>query len=200
MSLPFLITGLPRSKTAWMAVAASTGSSTCAHEPTADLPHWTGVFDLWEAGTLAYTGISDSTLGFHLPEIIETIHPRVLIIERDIEQVEDSLEKLFGVRTNFCPILAGYLRYEHPLIRRVPFTALAGVTTVQDCLKWLMPSAPHPEQNRLEKLVRMNIQTDPHRLRAIASDRSKNLEDLVGPVPAHAMLTLNHSAGASPRH
>ena len=39
----FLITGLPRSRTAWMAVAATDGTAVCYHEPTMHLARWDDV-------------------------------------------------------------------------------------------------------------------------------------------------------------
>ncbi len=159
MPIPFLITGLPRSRTAWLAAAASADASICWHEPTAWLDRWQGAFDIWRDGTHAHVGISDSGLGFHLPEIIERASPRVLVIERDMAEVE-----AFGVRqgyprTNYLELLKGALAYDHPLIERVPFAALTNDRVVADRLKHLMPGMV-VDMDRIAMLQRLNIQTD----------------------------------------
>lgn len=175
MSKPFFITGLPRSRTAWFAVAATTDDSMCHHEPTTRFKRWEDCFVLWRTGRHHYTGISDNSLGFHIRQIIAEAAPRVLIIDRDIEEVEASLDQALGFpRSNYCALLRRYLDYTHPLIKRVAFDDLADGNTVVDCLEHLMPDLSF-DLDRVAMLRHMNIQTD--------IERVKRLAVTVDPVP-----------------
>lgn len=159
MDHPFLITGLPRSRTAWMAVAATTDESLCEHEPLAKVTGWRDVmYTTWHRdGSYPYAGASDHALGFHLREIMETLAPRTLIIERPILMVEASLGRMGVPRSNFCTLLQEALAYEHPNIRRVPYRALSVTQAVIDCLEWLMPGLTF-NVARIAYLQRLNIQ------------------------------------------
>jgi hypothetical protein len=160
---PFLITGLPRSRTAWMAVAALNDQSICWHEPLAWLKQWEGALDLWRSSAHRYVGISDSALGFHLPEIIARASPRVLVIERDIAEVKASGAALGIGPSNYLTLLKAALVIDHPLIVRVPYDALTDDRVVASCLRHLMPRADI-HMDRIKVLQRMNIQTDMERV------------------------------------
>lgn len=180
MSVPFLITGLPRSRTAWLAVAATNDQSICFHEPTAWLDRWADVFaGVWGAHWSRYVGVSDSIMGFHLPEIIERCHPRILIIERDPVEVEASLRKLDILPTNYCSLLTEALRHEHSSILRVRFQSLSDSRIVVRALRHLMPDA-WISVERIEQLQRMNIQTDMGLVGGIAKERSGDVAAMLG--------------------
>lgn len=173
MTEPFLITGLPRSRTAWMAVAATNASSICYHEPISTMPKWEDVFDLWSASPWPYTGISDSSLGFHLEKILAEIKPRTLVIERPVDEVESSLERILPAMSNYTALLVEYLTpfLDHPLVRRVPYAALEDSETVVECLRYLMPHAD-VSLVKIAELQRLNIQTDMERTIRMAVERS----------------------------
>ena len=163
MSVPFLITGLPRSRTAWMARAASIpGRSFCVHEPLCWLPRWDWVFkDIWGYDhPFDFFGVSDHGFGFHLPAIMERLAPRTLIIERPIAEVEASWERLTRQSAGrFCEVLAEYLAFEHTQIKRVAYADLGDTDAVVACLEWLMPSVS-VDRDRIDRLQRVNIQVD----------------------------------------
>lgn len=160
MSEPFLITGLPRSRTAWLSVAATTDQSLCWHEPVGWLPRWQDTFtEIWGDQTHRYVGASDSALGFHLQEIIERAAPRVLIVERALPDVEASLARLSDGPHGYCALLKARLGYAHPSIMRVPYHALAESRVVVQCLRHLMPEAVI-SQDRIRALQPLNIQAD----------------------------------------
>ena len=180
MSAPYLITGLPRSRTAWLSVAATNDHSICFHEPTAWLDRWQDVFDkVWGAHWHRYVGISDSALGFHLPQIIERCAPRVLIVERDIQEVEASLRDLGLAGTNYCVLLSEALKYEHPSILRVPFQSLRDSRIVAQALRHLMPDA-WLSAERIEQLQRMNIQTDMGLVGEVMKARNGDIVPILG--------------------
>lgn len=178
MPEPFVITGLPRSRTAWMAVAAMSDQSMCWHEPSAWRGRWDCVFDLWRNGAHRYVGVSDSILGFHLPEIIARAAPRILVIERDINQVEASGAALGIAPSNYCTLLKAALAYADPSIERVPYAALTDDRTVAACLRHLMPDATI-DMDRIKALQRMNVQTDMQQVRQDAPNA--DITALLGP-------------------
>lgn len=156
---PFLITGLPRSRTAWMAAAAQNDKSVCLHEPTRYAAKWTDVFDIaWALKGFQYVGASDHGLGFHLPEIMARTAPRTLIIERPIDEVNASLARLGLPASNFCELLMEVLNTcRHPNILRVKYAHLESPEVVGHCLAHLMPDAKQSWE-RLFCLQRLNIQ------------------------------------------
>jgi hypothetical protein len=154
----FFITGLPRSRTAWFAVVAG-----ARHEPSSTqsvhklLGHWPDG-----------TGVSDSNLGLHIADVMRLVGPRTLVIERPVGDVEASFVR-YVMRSGYDLQLMGHgmlyerlgvlehaLRYEHPLIKRVDFSALNDIGTVRECLDWLGV----PEPPLLDQLMHMNIQSD----------------------------------------
>jgi hypothetical protein len=156
---PFLITGLPRSRTAWMAAAAQNDKSVCLHEPLRHAKKWTDVFDIaWALKGFQYVGVSDHGMGFHLPEIMNRTAPRTLIIERPIAEVNASLARLGLPASNICDLLMEVLNTcRHPNILRVKYAHLESTEVVGHCLRHLMPDAVVCWE-RLFCLQRLNIQ------------------------------------------
>lgn len=183
MGIPFLITGLPRTRTAWMAIVASMGpASICFHEPIMALGSWAEAKKLWQDCAYKYTGLADSAAGFHLAEILATVRPRTLIIERDRAAVNWSLQKLNGVQTNYCDLLAAHLATasDNPLVMTVPFEELRDPDCILECLLWLMPSLVF-DRRKIEQLQTMNITVDMDRVWGLAEERKSNLAEIIGP-------------------
>lgn len=84
----YLITGLPRSRTAWLSAYLSAAGSKCMHEPFAYINRQRSFEDI----TAGCEGISDSTL-LILPSW--TDNNKTLIIERDPIEVVDSMVNKF---------------------------------------------------------------------------------------------------------
>jgi hypothetical protein len=185
---PFLITGQPRSRTFWMARAASTRQSICHHEPMAMLTRWEGVFrTIWHQHHMVpFIGISDHGLGFHLPAIIERVAPRILIIERPLDDVKASLAKLGLAATNFCDLLAEYLAYEHPLIQRVGYGELADTDVVVEALRYLMPGL-RVDRARIDRLQTVNLQAD---FLVTMRHAARAADDLESFLPAEVLARL----------
>lgn len=166
---PFLITGLPRSRTAWLSVAATTTFSICHHEPWDRMLSWEGAEGIWARSGFGHVGIADSALGFHLGVFLDRVGPRVLIVERDIREVEASLAAAFPDlrRTNYCDLLAARLRpyRDHPQVKTVRYDDLDDRDTVIDCLKHLIPGMNFAP-SRIAELQKMNIQVHAPAFRA----------------------------------
>ena len=161
---PFMVTGLPRSRTAWWAVVASTPYSVCLHEPAKSCATFDELKDLW-LSLPVYRGISDSGLAFQMGRIMHEIEPRTIIVERDPSAVLASFRRYWGepfdesrVETmlhDAAAILSDF--HSHPLVKVVKFEALADYDTAQECFRWLMPGNPHPMR---EDLFHMRVNVD----------------------------------------
>ena len=179
MSEPFLITGLPRSRTAWFAAVASNDRSICYHEPLSRLDRWEDIFSVvWCHQQAEYVGISDHGLGFWLAEIMDRLAPRTLIIERPMEEVKASLTRIGVTQTNMCELLLEKLAVVHPRVMRVPYAALESVETVTRCLRHLMPTV-NVNASRIRELQRLNIQADVKTTLADAQSRVRAVDHFV---------------------
>ena len=187
---PFLITGLPRSRTAWMAKACSVfGVSMCLHEPLRWLDRWEDVFTaIWRPRfALDFVGVSDHGFGFHLPAIMERLAPRTLIIERPIAEVEASWERVSGLPAgNFCTLLAECLAFDHPQIKRVGYADLDSTDTVLDCMAWLMPGL-RVSRKEIDRLQGVNVQAD---IEGIIKEAVSRRDDLPKLFPADILARL----------
>jgi len=195
LSHPFIITGLPRSRTAWLAAVATTQpGAICHHEPSAAWGHWTPVFDLWEQSKYLYTGVSDSVMGFHLGEVFEA-YPDVpvLIVERDIDEVQVSLSNLGGLAaTNYCALLQSALEPFrcHQNVARVDYDALGDSDVVALCLRHLLPNAAI-DVGKIETLQHFNVQTDMTRLHHLARNVTVPMvRDLMGDAAEHLVTRV----------
>lgn len=104
--MTFLITSLPRSMTAWCSAFFTTADSTCHHEPVTQVKD----YEAWLYGvtdTDKHIGIADSSIPF-AAEKYDTFFPdaRVVVIQRDPQQVIDSYRKASGMyRTEVARII-----------------------------------------------------------------------------------------------
>lgn len=178
----FLITGLPRSKTAWMsAVASSVAGAMCFHEPMKRFKSWECCFEVWQEKYL-HVGIADAHMGFHLASVIERANPKILVIRRDLDQVKASLEALGGPQTNYPDLLAQALDQfmAHPNVAWVTFDALKSIDIVKQCLQFLMPGCLI-DDNRIRELLDVNIQVDMERVWDCAFANRSRADQMLGP-------------------
>jgi len=153
MSGRFMITGLPRSRTAWFAVA--TGA---LHEPIARDGLEAFAPD-WEPRV----GVSDSAAGIWLPRIIAEFEPQVLVVERPFEDVVTSLDRYVAVTHRLdwrrvsvaLKALEATLAYDHPSILRVRYDDLCHIETLYECFAWLRVNPP----TNLDQLMHMHIES-----------------------------------------
>lgn len=146
----YLVTGLPRSRTAWLAVATG-----CPHEAISR--------EGYESFKVRWRrGLSDSGAGFFLDRILTEIKPKTLIIERDKEDVIQSLERYAGkLKLNYDKVnwyldelWYRLIRAESDLIKRVRFDDLNQLGAMRDALGWLGVYVPN-----LTELMHMNIES-----------------------------------------
>jgi len=124
-----------------------------------------------------HDGVSDSGLGFWLDWILREVKPRTVIIERDIQEVEESLMAMgLGLpATNFCDLLKRKLDeiQDHPLVMRVPFNALGNVRVMQRVWWHLLGPNVAFDEERFEKMNAQRIEVNAeHIAQAFAAEHT----------------------------
>lgn len=166
MSGRFFITSLPRSRTAWFAVATTTPTAVCFHEPLSRLQSFTDLREFWAPKCGIDVGISDSGLAPQIGRILEELKPRTLIVKRGVDASIQSFRD-FASKTSlhvdegrcrrFSEIALAALSKvrHHPLVKVVDFHALDDYGTMLDAMNWLLPGREFPD---LKALMAFNIQ------------------------------------------
>ena len=92
----FFITGLPRSRTSWMANFFTYQNSYCFHEISNNHPHSFGIRDELMNKIQEYKGVSDCLLPYYFEPLADTLENSILvIIERDFHEVFSSLNNWY---------------------------------------------------------------------------------------------------------
>jgi hypothetical protein len=158
---PFFITGLPRSRTAWLSVYMTTGRAVCYHDACAKIERIEDVEAVFASDFYHYVGIADSALGFYLPWILQNIGPRTLIVERDPDEVSNSLAALGMPKTKLPNRLLASLKEfrGHPLVMWVPYRLLDEKRVMEKAFLHLLPGEAFDER-RHDEMAKLNIQTD----------------------------------------
>lgn len=189
----FYITGLPRSRTAWLSVAMSDWRvSACLHEPLVRvtygrpaqvhpidrdiIPGTEGVdvaelARMLDATRCPRTGISDAGLPIVAPELPELMPGPILIVWRDPTEVIDSLTAYLGGDRD---VHAGGVALMHQKLQDfglrhkdraliVNFEDLSSMAIMRSIWTHLLPGVPF-QRRRIESLQRLRIDPDPARL------------------------------------
>ena len=161
MSIPFLITGLPRSRTAWMAEFMTTASSVCFHEPLRKMYDVSGLSHKLMDDEHKFAGASDSGAGYFLPWILTNLQCPVVIIDRHIDEVDESMRGIgFSIRPALELLKKEINTYgDHPNVMRVKFENLHQLTTMQKIFWHLMPGEPFDE-GRFERFDKVIVEVN----------------------------------------
>lgn len=152
-ALKFFITGLPRSRTAWFANFFTTGGSFCYHEALNHYPN-KGALTGAMTGAKFYYGNSDSALPF--TKFQEWFNAPTVIIERNADEVIESLYKLYGEHAAIPKlVLAGQVKLKHLRGLRVAFQDID--SRLHEIWDYCVDSIYDVE--RAEALMKLNIQT-----------------------------------------
>lgn len=100
MSQGFIITGMPLSHLAWMAVFLTTDRSACYPQPLKDMQEPRDIERLMDTKGYEYVGIADTALVF-FPDVLEELHCPILLLDRPDEESFDGL-----LRMNVYPDVA----------------------------------------------------------------------------------------------
>jgi hypothetical protein len=185
----FLITGLPRSRTAWMAAATTGSQSICHHEPIQHMKRWQDVYELWGKREREFVGVSDSSMGFHLGEILDNAAPRTVIVHRRLEDVEESLVRQgFPISTNYCDVLRSFIEpfRSHRLVMNVEFDHLSIPAVVIVCLEHLLPGV-RIDPDWVDEMISTNIQSDARAAAVSSMKRIDDIPSLLGPMALMAL-------------
>jgi len=158
----------------------TTAGSICYHEPIGGIRDISDIEAIYKSDYYKFVGISDSGLGFFLDWILKNIQPRTLIVERDLVEVDESMDILGFPRTNATELLSAELQKfkEHSSVMWVPYEAL-NVKRVMQKIYWhLMPGQPFDEE-RYELLAKMRIEIDKEQALASMKKNKKNLDFLL---------------------
>lgn len=166
MSGKFLITGLPRSRTAWWSIAATTPVSICHHEPLKHTKCFDDLAVYWQDPWAEYIGISDSGVAPQLGRILAEIQPRTLIVKRKPKDVMSAFIAYMGEAATDRLAVWAYIEKSaaelakceaHELVKTVDYDALSRSETVEACFEWLMPGQAHRFRH---DLLHMNVQVN----------------------------------------
>ena len=163
---PFFVTGLPRSRTTWLANWLTAGRAFCFHDLLADcarVEDMQGYFqDVAHGHKLAYVGNADSGLPLVWRKV-QQVFPaaRWLVVERDMDEALMSCERYFRtrpyagtegtlglreMREAFKKLRAGIKELSAALpegsVFKVPFDGLDRMDEAEKAWKFLLPTEP----------------------------------------------------------
>lgn len=175
----FLVTGLPRSRTAWMAAFLSTGNSICFHEPLKKLSDISELPEALRSVNHSYVGASDSGAGYFLPWIMKNSPMPILIIDRDERDVTESMQSIGYQMGNAIELLSDRLHAAkcHPDVMWVTFDSLDNNRIMQKIWWHLMPGSAFDEE-RYEVFKDLKIVADIEKIEKFAEShiiRQRNL-------------------------
>lgn len=165
--MDFIVTGLPRSRTAWVANYLTYGDMFCLHDA---LVNW----DDLKLPDVEYAGIADSGASLFQDNLSERFpDAKWIIIERNYTDVQASLKKMgLNVDTFVVQTKLEELRgKKNPLV--VPFATLD--ESIKDIAKYINPDW-QLNQVRHEMLLRFNIQVTPEQIQ-------KDIQGKILPIP-----------------
>lgn len=173
----FFLTGLPRSRTAWLAALFSTGESICWHDAlllcrsVGDLPK---LF-----GSVRCAGDSDSGLILFHSDVV-TLFPDApwVVVERDPDEAFRSMVARFGrdLSNGGWPLLVAALRRipRDDSVLRVRYEDLDEVRVMRKIWKHLLPSTKFDEARwrflKRVKVERIPPKSDPIRHVSLAHE------------------------------
>lgn len=168
MKSGFLITGLPRSRTAWLANLFSTGPVMCLHEPIVYVDGGLhGVRPYAENLSAEVVGVSDSTIPLFWDTYEREWMPcPIVVVERQLEVCVASLSTHTGVALDkLIPLLRElqerlvWLKREYPCLV-VPFEDLNSLDVLQNIWTYCVPSVEFNVE-RASALQHLNVQQIP---------------------------------------
>lgn len=147
MGEPFLITGLPRSRTYWLSKLVDVDGVSCEHEPSLHMSGPEALYNYYNdrMATHRYAGSSDCLVAPMLPQILQIMPMPVLIVMRPPDEVAQSLAAI-GLNPSRLPLgmngIASVLA--HPRVKVIAYKDLANSYKVRKALRHIMPCVKFP--------------------------------------------------------
>lgn len=171
----FAITGMPRSRTAWLSCLFTCSSVECFHDliGVQSLPD---VFRVLDESTAKVVGLSDCGYGFIFPETRQRYKAvREIIIERDPAKCFDSMCRVLSDLPQE-PVAGAVTAIQERIDRmpergrtllRVPYESLDDIATLERMWNFAVPEVAFPVRHA-EKLLTMRVTVHDERLRKLA--------------------------------
>lgn len=161
---PFFVTGLPRSRTAWMANWLTTDKTLCVHDPICNL--WPAVIDR----RLGMSG-PEVALSFYRLNEAHPAAPWVVVQRKDAKEAfEKVLRQHMEIPEGFHKFWAERVEWiarigDHDRVLKVEFEALNYEDTAAQVWRHLLPEMPF-DAARWNMLNDLNITQDIHKRKA----------------------------------
>ena len=181
MRKPFFITGLPRSRTAWLANLFTTEESVCHHEPARGMGAL--LMDGWRKSRI---GISDASLVLQFAELREQYPDAPWVyVDRDPQQVIKSLVEFLrfnspGNRISDSQLdsmvrlhlhHAASVQADAVRVLTVRYEVLDDEDAIRGIWAWLLPDGPEFDLDRWQVLRGLNVQQSERRFRELTGGK-----------------------------
>ena len=164
----FFVTGYPRSRTAWMSVFLTTKHSFCYHEILRFSETISDIKKIMNKRDEFYVGNSGSDFPLFMERISFEPTP-IVVIERNINDVKESLREVFGqYDTHILESIKDGLEVIKTLPKTivVDYKDLDDEQTIKRVWKHCLPSIPF-DKERWGMLKTLNISIDKNRYKRI---------------------------------
>lgn len=117
--------------------------------------------DLYNDSADSNVGVSDSGASLFLPWILDNLNVRVLIVDRDVDEVDKSMRKLGFHMGDMLRFMQKRIRnYDDNLrVLRVPFDKLDDISVMRKAFWHILPGEPFDE-GRFEAMRNIKITVD----------------------------------------
>lgn len=158
----FIITGFPRSRTAWFSALFSQNEVICFHEPSLHFEDLEIMLRELEQLDYEYVGISDSSIGLTSQFYIDNFKDApIVVIDRKQHEAKASLIKFLSMQENVAEVLInavfnGILKLaEHRKVKYIKFEELSNNEAVKEMWEYLIPDKKFDNIrcNMFQKLV-----------------------------------------------
>lgn len=162
MNGKFIVTGMPFTPMAWLSMFLTLEKSICYCEPNL------GIKDISEVGPkltsqfYRHMGMAGTGLGFFLPQIIQEVAPKILVIDRHPDEVNATLDQLGVPPTDYADKLYRRLMsvQGHPSVLWVKAEALHNRRTAEKAFFHVLPGEAF-DQERFDLMQKMIVEVDP---------------------------------------
>lgn len=165
---PFLITGLPRSRTAWLSAFFTVGDCFCHHELSGSCKTITEVQMMMLLDDFPFCGNSDSGALLILDELIELIPGlRIVYVVRDEIDALSSFAKAVGMnrfdlKEGFGTVAKTFrrVRKQHPAVMELDYAEVGRRDRIQQMWRIITDGQPFPDEH-YGKMMRLHVTQDP---------------------------------------
>lgn len=158
----FFITGLPRSRTAWLSNLLTYRNSFCYHELARHGGNARDLIKKMETRTERFVGTADSSFPIYHKSILELVpESKIVVIDRNINDVKNSLCEFLGGWSDELDETVektGKALYEltrHYDCKIIGFNDLEDTLTVKSIVDYISPN--DWDVDRFTQLDRMNV-------------------------------------------